>query len=61
MNTEYGMHSLIYLTQGLKDDYSIYAVPISFWPILGKETRYFYTRHSNINRNSKQVQLVKKC
>ena len=27
----------------------IYALPISFWPTLGKENRYFYTRHPNNN------------
>ena len=25
----------------------LYVVPISLWPMLGKENRYFYTRHSN--------------
>ena len=25
----------------------LYAVPISFWPMLGTENRYFYTRHSD--------------
>jgi hypothetical protein len=25
------------------------AVPISLWPMLGKENRYIYTRHSNNN------------
>ena len=28
---------------------TLYAVPISFWPILGKENQYFYTRHPNNN------------
>ena len=27
----------------------LYAVPISLWPTLGKENRYFYTRHPNTN------------
>ena len=27
----------------------LYAVPISLWPMLGKENRYFYTRHSYNN------------
>ena len=27
----------------------LYAVPISLWPMLGKENRYFYTRHPNNN------------
>ena len=27
----------------------LYVVPISLWPILGKENRYFYTSHSNNN------------
>ena len=25
------------------------AVPISLWPMLGKENKYFYTKHSNNN------------
>ena len=25
----------------------VYSVPISLWPTLGKENRYFYTRHPN--------------
>ena len=27
----------------------LYAVPISLWPTLSKENRYFYTRHPNNN------------
>ena len=27
----------------------LYAVPISLWPMLGKENQYFYTRHSHNN------------
>ena len=27
----------------------VYSVPISLWPTLGKENRYFYTRHPNTN------------
>ena len=27
----------------------VYALSISLWPKLGKENRYFYTRHSNNN------------
>ena len=26
---------------------TLYVVPIFFWPMLGKESRYFYTRHPN--------------
>ena len=27
----------------------LYALPISIWPMLGKEKKYFYTRLSNNN------------
>ena len=27
----------------------LYAVPIFFWPMLGKENMYFYTRNFNNN------------
>ena len=27
----------------------LYALPISLWPKLGKENRYFYIRHPNNN------------
>ena len=47
------MYALKYNNAFLFKDKSkiiLYAVPISFWPMLGKENnRYFYTRHSNKN------------
>ena len=35
----------------------VYAVPISLWPLLGKENRYFYTRHPNTNDCCEKLDL----
>ena len=34
----------------------LYAVPISLWPLLGKENLYFYTRHPNNNEGWRSYQ-----
>ena len=36
----------------------LYAVPISPWPMLGKENSFFYTRHSNNNDCTKIISLA---
>ena len=35
----------------------LYSVPISLWPMLGKENRYFYTRHPNNNDRCKNCKM----
>ena len=40
---------IIFLLRKDKRMIILHAVPISIWPMLGKENRYFHTRHSNSN------------